>query len=136
MIDTDKYEGHTPAPWKLDWSDTEAEINKGCEIHIVSANKEVLEKFTINPSRIDGDAIYDPYITSISCGSSYTKGGEYIAEADARLIADAPLLLAEVKQFHNFDEYITMLRNGQIDADDICDVWDEIRLVHGRGDEE
>ena len=45
-------------------------------------------------------------------------------------------LLAEVKQFHNFDEYITMLRHGQIDADDICDVWDEIRLVHGRGDEE
>lgn len=36
-------------------------------------------------------------------------------------------LLAEVKQFHNFDEYIIMLRNGQIDADDICDVWDEIR---------
>ena len=98
MIDTDKYEGHTPAPWKLDWSDTEAEINKGCEIHIVSANKEVLEKFTMNPSRTDGDAIYDPYITSISCGPSYIKGGEYITEANARLIADAPKLLAEVKR--------------------------------------
>ena len=47
--------------------------------------------------------------------------------ANTQLIADAPLLLEEVKQFHNFDEYITMLRNGQIDADDICDVWDEIR---------
>ena len=57
-------------------------------------------------------------------------------DVDWELIADAPLLLAEVKQFHNFDEYITMLRNGQIDADDVCDVWDEIRLVHGRGEEE
>ena len=40
-------------------------------------------------------------------------------DVDWELIADAPLLLAEVKQFHNFDEYIIMLRNGQIDADDI-----------------
>ena len=43
-------------------------------------------------------------------------------DVDWELIADAPLLL--------------MLRNGQIDADDVCDVWDEIRLVHGRGEEE
>mgnify|MGYP003135531098 FL=1 len=113
MIDTDKYEGHTPAPWKLDWSDTEAEINKGCEIHIVSANKEVLEKFTMNPSRTDGDAIYDPYITSISCGSSYTKGGEYITEANARLIADAPLLLEEVKRLREgIKEMISELTDG------------------------
>lgn len=47
--------------------------------------------------------------------------------ATANLLNDASMLLEEVKQFHAFDEYITMLRNGQIDADDICDVWDEIR---------
>jgi|TARA_R100000084_G_C4622615_1_gene134000 hypothetical protein len=48
-------------------------------------------------------------------------------DATSELLADAPLLLAEVKQFHAFDEYMRMLRNGQIDVDDICDVWDEIR---------
>ena len=77
MIDTDKYEGHTPAPW---------------------------------------DGILSGYFTI-----------EQLKTVDKTLMQDAPLLLAEVKQFHNFDEYITMLRNGQIDADDICDVWDEIR---------
>ena len=65
MIDTDKYEGHTPAPWK----------NEG--------------------------------------GNTYGKNGEHIADtvlemvipqdeahANSRLIADAPLLLEEVKWLH------------------------------------
>ncbi len=104
-IDTDKYEGHTPGPWKLDWPDDE--IIKGCMFHIISDNKELLERFECKPSSIDEmedkyknktDAIYDPYITSISCGPLYTKDGEFISEINARLIADAPLLLAEVKR--------------------------------------
>ena len=75
----------------------------------------------------DGDGA-----TSIWNGTIDEADMNHVADVDAhdtdlRLIADAPLLLAEVKQFHNFDEYITMLRNRQIDADDICDVWDEIR---------
>ena len=105
MIDTDKYEGHTPGPWKLDWPDSE--IIKGCMFHIISDNKELLERFESKPTSIDEmedryknktDAIYDPYITSISCGPLYTKDGEFISEINARLIADAPLLLAEVKR--------------------------------------
>ena len=89
MIDTDKYEGHTPVPWK----------------------------FTdFDPLHLWGES------PIISGGEGYSQN-----EADWKLIADAPLLLAEVKQFHAFDEYMRMLRNGQIDADDICDVWDEIR---------
>ena len=106
MIDTDKYEGHTPAPWKLDWPDDE--IIKGCMFHIISDNKELLERFECKPSSIDEmedkyktDAIYDPYITSISCGPLYTKDGEFISEINARLIADAPLLLAEVKRLRS-----------------------------------
>ena len=52
MIDTDKYEGHTPAPWK--W-------------------------------------IIDDKDTYLSCFDNDIK-------ADENLIADAPLLLAEVKR--------------------------------------
>ena len=105
MIDTDKYEGHTPGPWKLDWRDDE--IIKGCMFHIISDNKELLERFECKPSSIDEmedkyknktDAIYDPYITSISCGPLYTKDGEFISEINARLIADAPLLLEAYKR--------------------------------------
>ena len=55
MIDTDKYEGHTPAPWK--W-------------------------------------IIDDKDTYLSC---FDNGGFNI-KADENLIADAPLLLAEVKR--------------------------------------
>ena len=105
MIDTDRYEGHTPGPWKLDWPDSE--IIKGCMFHIISDNKELLESFESKPTSIDEmedryknktDSIYDQYITSISCGPLYTKDGEFISEINARLIADAPLLLAEVKR--------------------------------------
>jgi len=105
MIDTDRYEGHTPGPWKLDWPDSE--IIKGCMFHIISDNKELLERFESKPTSIDEmedryknktDSIYDQYITSISCGPLYTKDGEFISEINARLIADAPLLLAEVKR--------------------------------------
>jgi len=105
MIDTDRYEGHTPGPWKLDWPDSE--IIKGCMFHIISDNKELLERFESKPTSIDEmedryknktDSIYDQYITSISCGPLYTKDGEFISEINARLIADAPLLLEEVKR--------------------------------------
>ena len=56
MIDTDKYEGHTPAPWK--W-------------------------------------IIDDKDTYLSCFDNDIK-------ADENLIADAPLLLAEIKKMRGF----------------------------------
>ena len=59
MIDTDKYEGHTPAPWK--W-------------------------------------IIDDKDTYLSC---FDNGGFNI-KADENLIADAPLLLAEIKKMRGF----------------------------------
>ena len=57
MIDTDKYEGHTPASWR--WADS---------------------------STLEGENT----VCELSQG---------ISEADAQLIADAPLLLQEVKRF-------------------------------------
>jgi len=58
MIDTDKYEGHTPAPWK--W-------------------------------------IIDDKDTYLSCFDNDIK-------ADENLIADAPLLLAEVKRLREVND--------------------------------
>jgi hypothetical protein len=58
MIDTEKYEGHTPAPWDV----REAGINR-------------IMVFTD-----DEDFAYE--------------------EANRNLVADAPLLLAEVKRLH------------------------------------
>ncbi len=92
MIDTDKYEGHTPGPWRVENGSIHAKADWWSGA---------------------GDMIF------------FSK--RHGQDANSQLVADAPLLLAEVKQFHAFDEYMRMLRNGQIDADDICDVWDEIR---------
>lgn len=108
-----KYKGHTPAPWKALFN--HPQVEGSC---VVSDEDE------INFGDTWHDRIHGPLWV-----------GELTDDMpDTKLIADAPLLLAEVnrlhteiKQFHTFDEYITMLRNGQIDADDICDVWDEIR---------
>ena len=119
MIDIDKYTGHTPGPWKLDWPDSE--IIKGGMFHIISDNKELLERFESKPTSIDEmedryknktDAIYDPYITSISCGPLYTKDGEFISEINARLIADAPLLLAEVLRLRESIKQLTVQVEG------------------------
>jgi len=74
MIDTDKYEGHTPAPWRwVDSSTLEGE-NTVCEL------------------------------------------SQGIGEGDAQLVADAPLLLEEVKRLKDeVEERITahyILANG------------------------
>ena len=74
MIDTSKYEGHTPSPWVVNNPDGEKSL-----IHSVG-------------------------------------GLMYVSSADTRLIADAPLLLAEVKRLQEeVEERITAhhtLANG------------------------
>ena len=64
MIDTDKYEGHTPAPW------------------------------TWRGETIDGDG----EVNHTVCYMEHPHVNGEMNEADAQLIADAPLLLAEVKR--------------------------------------
>tara|TARA_R100000234_G_scaffold110564_1_gene83015 strand:- start:1737 stop:2093 length:357 start_codon:yes stop_codon:yes gene_type:complete len=79
MIDTDKYEGHTPAPWEL--------MRSG-------------------PLRDDAPKDLENWWVKLNEARAKTSSGEwmrnignsYMTEADARLIADAPLLLAEVKR--------------------------------------
>ena len=64
MIDTDKYEGHTPAPWEADLDD-------------------------------EGKRWIDAYDDEGDINLCRITNGN---KADAQLIADAPLLLEEVKR--------------------------------------
>ena len=83
MIDTDKHEGVTPAPWIADGDDERGWV-------------------VITPKHDDPYAFIE----------RRNDDGEVVSlsEADARLIADAPLLLAEVKRLKEiigmFDEFI------------------------------
>ena len=77
MIDTDKYEGHTPAPWK--W-------------------------------------IIDDKDTYLSCFDNDV-------EADSQLIADAPLLLAEIKRLReDYEKMSEVLREHGMDICRHCRV--------------
>tara|TARA_R110002020_G_scaffold992_3_gene4871 strand:- start:8273 stop:8629 length:357 start_codon:yes stop_codon:yes gene_type:complete len=74
MIDTDKYEGHTKGPWK--WLKNSI-LLKG---RAYATNKNAhFPSFIITGRHLDG-------------------GWPIDNEADAQLIANAPLLLAEVKR--------------------------------------
>jgi hypothetical protein len=79
MIDTDKYEGHTPGPWQ--WKkDSILLKGKG-------------HRYIITGRHLDDECSIDK-------------------EADAQLIADAPLLLAEVKRLTqlNHEQRVEMQR--------------------------
>tara|TARA_R110002012_G_scaffold62914_1_gene165498 strand:- start:29142 stop:29570 length:429 start_codon:yes stop_codon:yes gene_type:complete len=76
MIDTDKYEGHTPAPWTV-------YTEEGQDAIYNVDNRAVRD--------IDGKTI-----AIIEC--PYCKEDEQLSYNNKILIADAPLLLAEVKR--------------------------------------
>ena len=77
MIDTDKYEGHTKAPWEL----------------------------VTNYSEEDWD---NKWVGSVhlftTLGISFDVVG--VNETDVQLMADAPLLLQEVKRLRSIIDYI------------------------------
>ena len=79
MIDTDKYEGHTPAPWLATHDTLESEM--GWVINHDGWRVWVGEKDTKVPHL-----------------QNNRFGSKDLSEADAQLIADAPLLLAQVKR--------------------------------------
>ena len=112
MIDTDKYESMRRL--FLDFIDTASdEVDEEAWRNKLTMLDELLAEVKRLQTIIHEIEHYNGVSAEVITASS-----------DAEFVNG---LLAEVKQFHNFDEYITMLRNGQIDADDICDVWDEIR---------
>ena len=74
MIDTDKYEGHAPGPWRVFFDDDDIE----------------------GTAQIEGPTHTIAYDIDRASGSSY--GSNQPNARTAFLIADAPLLLAEVKR--------------------------------------
>ncbi len=75
MIDTDKYEGHTEGPWVC----TRSPVNGGGQFWSVVDHTQ--------PTDVGDDTLGNWRIADI-----------IDFEADAQLIADAPLLLQEVKR--------------------------------------
>jgi hypothetical protein len=108
MIDTDKYEGHTPAPW----------LTKG------SYPEEDPDYFTIVSDW--EESVYCRVATvSTRWSAPLSLRNDHSAEmneANARLIRDAPLLLAEVKRLREENklmvDYFRFMRDGGFtDAD-------------------
>ena len=90
MIDTDKYEGHTPAPWKAknDFYNGIDENNLGEVASFRRTWGVTLSDEPLDDGRKNHIGYYTMHI------------------ADAQLIADAPLLLEEVKRLRGIIDYI------------------------------
>lgn len=102
MINTDKYEGHTPAPWCVD-DNEESDYNENPNgTHIYAL-------------RLREDVAPHPVSAGLPIAQHTGHG------ADARLIADAPLLLAEVKRLREEND---LLRSMQTDGDILLE-WGE-----------
>ena len=85
MIDTDKYEGHTPAPWKAVFN--HPQVEGSCVVN---------DEDESNFGWTDGERILGPLWV-----------GELTDDMpDTKLIADAPFLLAEVKRLNEWIEQV------------------------------
>ena len=102
MIETNKYEGHTQGPWK--------------HTHI-KPNAVVYENFEISfIHTIRGEEIK---IADVHFTPDQADGWEFENwKANARLIADAPLLLAEVRRLRNI---ICLLEDSRIRSLSVTD---------------
>ena len=90
MIDTDKYTGHTEGPWKA-FEDIEGNGYKTGAWTVGNA----VHKSTAPPLHFTDE--HDPHTYNVM-GICLFQPNRQNNEADAKLIADAPLLLAEVKR--------------------------------------
>jgi len=99
MIDTDKYEGHTEGPWKYNTDD---------------------DGWTLAGIRERDDPDRDEFIALVA----KPNGNPYLTmNPDLALIADAPLLLEEVKRLQKRNEWLEEVvalaqEHGAIDLTD------------------
>jgi len=114
MIDTWDYEGHTPAPWLAthDLVETEAKYG-GTFTHVINHNG-----WRVWVGKKDTDV---PHLQNYA-------GSRNLDEADAKLIADAPLLLAEVKRLRGILGDIVEIEEWGGDGKDI-----DIAIKYGDG---
>ena len=126
MIDTDKYEGHTPAPWKA--IDDSPKVTAGT-----------------GPFEGEGAREHESWWVELNEARCISYGGEgqwqrrigatYMTMRDAKLVADAPLLLAEVKRLREeLDkqmEYIEWLEEFAPKAGEYNTSWDAYELAMG-----
>ena len=86
MIDTDKYEGHTPAPWKAVFN--HPQVEGSCVVN---------DEDESNFGWTDGERILGPLWV-----------GELTDDMpDTKLIADAPKLLAEVVELQAWKKLVS-----------------------------
>ena len=107
MIDTDKYEGHTPAPWEL----------------ITNYSEENWDNKWVGSVHL---------FTTL--GISFDVVG--VNETDVQLIADAPLLLAEVKRLRDI---VCLLEDSRIRGLSIFDrpqLFDDVLQIHTQRNEQ
>ena len=98
MIDTDKYEGHTPAPWTID-------------VHKVGKD-------------ISAIVIESNMTTHTNCVLAEVEVENKYAEVDAQLIADAPLILQAL--IDKQEEYTRFTLYAQAEIKRLRDAIDEI----------
>ena len=94
MIDTDKYEGHTEGPWRIVESDSGTGYGDGTYYLGLSGNA---------------------LITELSFRSN-----EHESHPDVQLMADAPLLLEEVKRWHKIRDYIEQIVQAFYEYREAC----------------
>jgi len=114
MIDTDKYEGHTPAPWTID-------------VHTIGKDRE-----------ITAIVIESNMTTHSNCVLAEVEVENKYAEADAQLIADAPLILqaliderAEVKRLREWENRIRTYFGDE----EMMDFYDWMKKKYGDDEE-
>ena len=91
MIDTDKYEGHNDAPWRT--AEGQPYDDEGSHLDIVDANGVLVTE------------------------TSYFTDNDH---PNARLIADAPLLLEEVKRLQLVEMSVQDFLDEKIDSLEFC----------------
>ena len=101
MIDTDKYEGHTPAPWILS-------EEYAYELFVYAGD--------VRLAKMDGNA------------PLHTNEHGNPEDVNAQLIADAPKLLAEVKRLQYLEKYAPTF---QVFAQNEEDFMEEKYTQHG-----
>lgn len=114
MIDTDKYKGHTPGPWlNHNPDDPLAHRHDQCDFMVGTYEKGK-----------NGNEYFKLIADWAGCVDCLPDANSIIAEypdwANARLIADAPLLLEEVKRLQLVEMSVQDFLDEKIDSLEFC----------------